>query len=258
MNGIDKQSKIALLIDADNANSSLIKNIIDKVENEFGTITVKRIYADWTMQKNNHWKDVLNNYAIRPIQKFAYTTGKNSTDMALVIDAMDLLHSKIISGFCIVSSDSDYTGLAHRIREEGLNVIGIGKAHTPNAFKKACITFIREESLNDNDEAISSNQKNKINYNLIEKAFKSIKKKDNFVTLAQFAVEIKKLDDNFDYRHYGFSKFLTFCQSLEGYEVKKLEDGVSFVVRKQNIATSKKKSWLQNITTSINKHFSKK
>ena len=102
-----------------------------------GTITVKRIYADWTDERNKKWKEQLNSYAIRPIQKFAYTKGKGSSDTALIIDAMDLLHFKTVDAFCIVSSDSDYTGLAHRIREDGLDIIGVGKSHTPEAFKKS-------------------------------------------------------------------------------------------------------------------------
>jgi uncharacterized LabA/DUF88 family protein len=111
--------KIAVLIDGDNAEASLISEFIAEA-GRFGRVTVKRIYADWTSSHMKGWKEQLNSYAVRPIQKFAYTKSKGSTDTALIIDAMDLLHSKLVDGFCIVSSDSDYTGLAHRIREEGL------------------------------------------------------------------------------------------------------------------------------------------
>ncbi len=139
-------NKIAILIDGDNAESKLIEQYISEA-GRFGRVTVKRIYADWTDNRMKSWKEQLNKFAVRPIQKFAYTTAKNSTDTALIIDAMDLLHSKLIDGICIVSSDSDYTGLAHRIREEGLFIMGIGKSHTPEAFVKACENFTFSEIL---------------------------------------------------------------------------------------------------------------
>lgn len=140
------ENKIAVLIDGDNAESSLIEQYILEAA-RFGRVTVKRVYADWTDMRMKGWKEKLNKYAVRPIQKFAYTTAKNSTDTALIIDAMDLLHTKLIDGICIVSSDSDYTGLAHRIREEGSFIMGIGKSHTPEAFVKACENFIFSEML---------------------------------------------------------------------------------------------------------------
>lgn len=139
-------NKIAILIDGDNAESALIDQYVAEA-GRFGRVTVKRIYADWTDNHMKSWKEQLNKFAVRPIQKFAYTTAKNSTDTALIIDAMDLLHSKLIDGICIVSSDSDYTGLAHRIREEGLFIMGIGKSHTPEAFVKACENFTFSEIL---------------------------------------------------------------------------------------------------------------
>ena len=140
------ENKIAILIDGDNAESGLIQQYIDEADS-FGKVTIKRIYADWTDNSMRSWKEQLNKHAVRPMQKFAYTTAKNSTDTALIIDAMDLLHSKLIDGICIVSSDSDYTGLAHRVREEGLFIMGIGKSHTPEAFVKACEKFIFSEIL---------------------------------------------------------------------------------------------------------------
>jgi uncharacterized LabA/DUF88 family protein len=171
--------RIAVLIDGDNAESSLIAEYISEAGRlvhaedikiiygaqrrkqsrlnfplfrnikcfRFGKVTVKRIYADWTTSHMKGWKEQLNSYAVRPIQKFAYTKAKSSTDTALIIDAMDLLHSKLVDGFCIVSSDSDYTGLAHRIREEGLFIMGIGRAHTPEAFVKSCESFTFAEIL---------------------------------------------------------------------------------------------------------------
>src|SRR4051812_39521834 len=143
---LSTDNKIAVLIDGDNAESTLVEQILNEAA-KYGRVTVKRIYADFTTQQMNTWKEQLNVFAIRPIQKFAYTRGKNSTDSALIIDAMDIMHSKLVDGFCIVSSDSDYTGIAHRVREEGLFVMGIGKSHTPEAFVKACENFIYTEIL---------------------------------------------------------------------------------------------------------------
>uniref|UniRef100_UPI002633A4B3 NYN domain-containing protein n=1 Tax=Flavobacterium sp. TaxID=239 RepID=UPI002633A4B3 len=137
---------IAVLIDGDNAQAKLIKEILEEVS-KYGKATIRRIYGDWTIPQMNVWKELINQYSINPIQKFSYTTGKNSTDSALIIDAMDILHSNNIDGFCIVSSDSDYTGLAKRIREEGLFVMGIGQRKTPIAFVQSCEIFTFCENL---------------------------------------------------------------------------------------------------------------
>ena len=143
---ISSNKKIAVLIDGDNAEARLIDQILNEAA-KFGRVTIKRIYADWTMPQMNKWKEQTNRFAIRPIQKFSYTKGKNSTDTALIIDAMDIMYQESVDGFCIVSSDSDYTGIAHRIREAGLYVMGIGGSHTPEAFVKACEHFVFTEIL---------------------------------------------------------------------------------------------------------------
>lgn len=142
----DKRFNIAVLIDGDNAQAKLIKEIIEEVS-IYGKATIRRIYGDWTIPQMNSWKDVINHYSINPIQKFTYTAGKNSTDSSLIIDAMDILYAGNIDGFCIVSSDSDYTGLAKRIREEGLFVMGIGRRKTPIAFVNSCEIFTFTENL---------------------------------------------------------------------------------------------------------------
>src|SRR4030066_1308292 len=141
-----EQPKFAVLIDGDNAQASLLPQILAEVS-KVGLITIKRIYGDWTTTNMNSWKNSLHKYAIQPIQQFRYTTGKNATDSAMIIDAMDLLHSNDVQGFCIVASDSDYTRLATRIREEGLFVIGVGEKKTPEAFTNACNQFIYCENL---------------------------------------------------------------------------------------------------------------
>ena len=127
-----EQRKLAVLIDGDNAQASLLPQVLAEL-NKFGLVTIKRIYGDWTTTNMNSWKEPLHTHAIQPIQQFRYTVGKNATDSAMIIDAMDLLHSGHVDGFCIVSSDSDYTRLATRIREEGLFVVGVGEKKTPRA-----------------------------------------------------------------------------------------------------------------------------
>lgn len=138
--------RLAVLIDADNAQAAVIDGLLKEIAS-LGEATVKRIYGDFTSPASSQWKKVLNKYAIKPVQQFAYTTGKNATDSTLIIDAMDLLYTRRFDGFCLVSSDSDFTGLALRIREEGLTVIGFGEQKTPDAFRNACHKFIFTEYL---------------------------------------------------------------------------------------------------------------
>lgn len=146
--------RLAVLIDADNAQAAVIENLLAEVA-RYGEATVKRIYGDFTASQSSAWKKVLQKFAIKPVQQFAYTTGKNSTDSALIIDAMDLMYTKKFDGFCLVTSDSDFTGLAVRIREEGLSVFGFGETKTPEAFIKACHKFIYTEVLRTQTDPIS-------------------------------------------------------------------------------------------------------
>jgi uncharacterized LabA/DUF88 family protein len=138
--------KIAILIDGDNAQSSLLPKMLVEA-GKYGVITLRRIYGDWTTPNMNSWKEVLNFHAFQPVQQFRYTVGKNATDSAMIIDAMDILHSKVVEGFCLVSSDSDYTRLATRIRESGVFVMGIGEKKTPKPFVNACDVFVYTENL---------------------------------------------------------------------------------------------------------------
>lgn len=142
----DPTQRLAVLIDADNAQASVIEGLLAEVA-RFGEATVKRIYGDFTSPRSASWRNVLQRYAIKPMQQFAYTTGKNATDSMLIIDAMDLLYTRKFDGFCLVTSDSDFTGLATRIREEGLQVFGFGEHKTPEAFRSACHKFIFTEVL---------------------------------------------------------------------------------------------------------------
>ncbi len=143
---MNKVNRIALLVDGDNAQAKLLNLIMEEAA-KYGKVTIRRVYGDWTKPQMGAWKNTLNEMSFSPMQKFSYTTGKNSTDSALIIDAMDILHDELVDGFCIVSSDSDYTGLAQRIREEGIFVMGIGQKKTPAAFVKSCEIFTYTENL---------------------------------------------------------------------------------------------------------------
>lgn len=150
--------RLAVLIDADNAQAAVIEGLLAEVA-RFGEATVKRIYGDFTSPTSSAWKKVLQKFAIKPVQQFAYTTGKNATDSMLIIDAMDLLYTRKFDGFCLVTSDSDFTGLAMRIREEGLTVLGFGEKKTPDAFRNACHRFIFTEVLRQSTEQEKSAEK---------------------------------------------------------------------------------------------------
>ena len=222
------KSNIAVLIDGDNAQPKLIQQILEEVS-KYGKATIRRIYGDWTTPHMNGWKDIINMHSFSPVQKFSYTTGKNSTDSSLIIDAMDVLHSHKIDGFCIVSSDSDYTGLAKRIREEGLFVMGIGEKKTPNAFVQSCEIFTYCENIS--NDVSSSDTKNKpeankqaaalpkLNTKIIDKAFDISIHEEDEVYIAKVGLNIIKIDPSFDSRTYGFKNLTQLFKSLPKYEV---------------------------------------
>src|ERR1039457_3340616 len=151
----EAQKRLAVLIDADNAQASIVEGLFEEIA-KFGVASVKRIYGDWTAPQLISWKKVLLNYSINPVQQFAYTTGKNATDSALIIDAMDLLYTRKFDGFCLITSDSDFTGLAMRLREEGLTVLGFGEQKTPDAFRNACHKFVFTEVLRPSASAVTN------------------------------------------------------------------------------------------------------
>eukprot|EP01041_Mallomonas_annulata_P001794 gene1794-3483_t len=242
--------KIAILIDGDNAESGLIAEYVAET-GRFGKVTVKRIYADWTSPAMKGWKNQLNAYAIKPIQKFAYTKAKSSTDTALIIDAMDLLHSKLVDGFCIVSSDSDYTGLAHRIREEGMFIMGIGRSHTPEAFVRACESFTYAEILSssnpkendelykyanrtvDDDDLYQGKTMSTIDIGQIKQAFQiAVEIDTGLAYLSRVAETLRVLDPSFDSRKYGYSSFRKFSNALQPhFEIVTGQDGVTLFLR---------------------------
>jgi len=209
-----EQQKFAVLIDGDNAQASLLPQILAEVT-KVGLITIKRIYGDWTTTNMNQWKDSLHKHAIQPEQQFRYTTGKNATDSAMIIDAMDLLHGNNVQGFCIVSSDSDYTRLATRIREEGLFVIGVGENKTPEAFRNACNQFIYYENLAVTEEPKKRTRKRKKKEEsqeiggplpLLVQGFEMAAKEEEWVYLASMGSALRQLDPAFDPRTYGHTR----------------------------------------------------
>jgi len=205
-----EQLRFAVLIDGDNAQASLLPQILAEVS-KVGLITVKRIYGDWTTTNMNSWKSSLHKYAIQPMQQFRYTVGKNATDSAMIIDAMDLLHSNNVAGFCIVASDSDYTRLATRIREEGLFVIGVGDRKTPEAFTNACNQFIYYENLigpKEISRKAAKEEKSDVPepLNLLLEGFNLAAKEEEWIHLATLGSVLRQLDPAFDPRTYGHQK----------------------------------------------------
>jgi len=209
-----EQQKFAVLIDGDNAQASLLPQILAEVSKE-GLITIKRIYGDWTTTSMNQWKESLHEHAIQPMQQFRNTVGKNATDSAMIIDAMDLLHSNDLQGFCIVSSDSDYTRLATRIRENGLYVIGVGEKKTPEAFVNACNQFIYSENLAVTQESKKGVRRKKKKEEgqetsdplpLLIRGFEMAAKEEEWTYLATMGSSLRQLDPAFDPRTYGHQK----------------------------------------------------
>ncbi len=225
--------KLAVLIDADNIPYSNIMGMLDEIA-KFGIPTIKRIYGDWTKPTVSGWKPALLEHAITPIQQYSYTTGKNATDSAMIIDAMDILHSERVDGFCLVSSDSDFTRLATRIRESGALVIGIGEKKTPNPFIVACDKFIYIEIIgNPNNRKINETEKvktekvkqpqyEKISNGLIQLLKKSVEDladESGWVFMAEVGALIIKKKPDFDPRNYGFTKLTPLFKSLNKHFV---------------------------------------
>ena len=240
-----EQLRFAVLIDGDNAQASLLPRILAEVS-KVGLITVKRIYGDWTTTNMNSWKTSLHKHAIQPMQQFRYTVGKNSTDSAMIIDAMDLLHSNNVGGFCIVASDSDYTRLATRIREEGLFVVGVGEKKTPRAFTNACNQFIYCENLAETKKPKKRPQKKKHPEppepeSLLLKAFEMVAKEEDWVNLSGLGYVVRQLDPAFDPRTFGHQRLLSLIESFPKTFAIKRDDAKTPPVIYVALAAQKKK-----------------
>lgn len=221
---IDDQARLAVLIDADNSQPSIIAGLMDEIA-AHGIASVKRIYGDWTDTKLKGWKNALLEHGLHPMQQFAYTTGKNATDSAMIIDAMDLLYTKNFDGFCIVSSDSDFTRLASRIRESGIKVYGFGEQKTPKAFIGVCDKFIYTENLRrDANHKESSGTKikpdNKALLALVRNAVEDTTNEAGWSYLGSIGQNLINKSPEFDPRSYGFKKLLDLIESLGEFEFK--------------------------------------
>lgn len=223
--------RLAVLIDADNAQAAVIEGLLEEIA-RFGEATVRRIYGDFTSPTSSSWKKVLNRFSIKPVQQFAYTTGKNATDSTMIIDAMDLLYTRRFEGFCLITSDSDFTGLAVRLREEGLAVYGFGEQKTPEAFRNACHKFIFTEVLRKQDKPIEqpvvtaanavhaaihteqqASQTNpppftpsEVPKSFIIEALEKAVNDTGWAELGTFGNYLQKIQPSFDSRLYGFKK----------------------------------------------------
>jgi hypothetical protein len=218
-------SNLAVLVDADNAKASVIAEILGEVA-RYGTSTVKRAYGDWTTPNLASWKKVLHVHAVQPIQQFSYTRGKNATDSALIIDAMDLLHGGKVDGFCLVSSDSDFTRLATRIREAALAVYGFGEKKTPQPFVAACDKFIFTEILGESAEK-SKPQKvtNSKLRELLLLAISSVAQEDGWASLGVVGSLVNKNDPSFDSRNFGYKKLGDLVRDQAYLEVDERQGG---------------------------------
>ena len=239
--------RLAVLIDADNIPYSNVKGMFEEIA-KYGTPTFKRIYGDWTIPTVAGWKSVLLENAITPVQQYSYTKGKNSTDSAMIIDAMDILYSGKVDGFCIVSSDSDFTRLATRLREAGMKVIGIGEKKTPAPFIVACDKFIYLEIISSSIVAVEpaiikqqrgkpsrSKQKSEENDNLaqikrakrlIATSISDLADENGWAYLGDVGNLILKKQPDFDSRNYGFAKLTPLIKSLD-FEIDERESGQS-------------------------------
>jgi len=227
---------LAVLIDGDNIPSTYVKEMMEEIA-KYGNPTIKRIYGDWTNPRLNKWKTVLLENAITPIQQYGYTQGKNATDSAMIIDAMDILYSGKVNGFCLVSSDSDFTRLATRLREAGMQVFGIGEKKTPDPFIVACDKFIYIEILKnqvqddtaDADEAKSKGETkfDKITskqLRLIATTISDLADDDGWAFLGDVGSLLQKKQPNFDSRNYGFQKLTPLFQSINAIKVERRQD----------------------------------
>ena len=229
--------RLAVLIDADNIPYRLVGGILGEIA-KYGSPTFKRIYADWTKPHVAGWKTILLDHAISPVQQYSYTTGKNSTDSAMIIDAMDILYTGRVDGFCIVSSDSDFTRLAMRLREAGMKVFGMGEQKTPGAFRAACDKFIYIEILEQEEVSAKPVKKTAVSkkenviskadtklVNLLTSSVNDIADENGWAYLGELGNLLLKKRPDFDSRNYGYEKLLPLIRSLSNFEIDERETG---------------------------------
>lgn len=240
-----EDKRYAVLIDADNISSKYISYILDEMT-KYGVITYKRIYGDWTSPEAGRWKRELMENSITPIQQFRNTVGKNATDSTLIIDAMDILYTKNVDGFCIVSSDGDFTRLASRLRESGMDIIGMGENKTPRSFRAACSVFtdlellmeLTEDETSQKPKKHKSKPKNLLNQTIIENAIMEIVmengNKGRQTGLGEIGSRLQKKYSDFDVRNYGYNSLSTFIEEIENFDLKKVNNTVIVRLKEDN------------------------
>jgi uncharacterized LabA/DUF88 family protein len=242
MNGdLPVQRRLAVLIDADNAQPAIIEGLLKEVV-KYGVASVKRIYGDWTTPNLAGWKSALLEHSIQPIQQFRYTVGKNATDSAMIIDAMDLLYTRRFEGFCLVSSDSDFTRLASRIREEGIMVYGFGEEKTPKAFVSACDKFIFTKVLlaeENPDTPVHQQEANKLKrdtklVNLFRSALEAASDDSGWSHLGAVGHHIAKQAPEFDSRNYGYKKLVDLVAAITLFDIDRRSQGTIYIREKRN------------------------
>jgi uncharacterized LabA/DUF88 family protein len=247
-----RSPRLAVLIDADNASAKIADGLFEEIA-KIGEASVRRIYGDFSSARSKAWADVLARHAIIPQQQFAYTTGKNASDITLVIDAMDLLHSGRFDGFCLVSSDSDFTRLAARIREQGIDVFGFGEQKTPESFRQACRRFVYTENLlptaaanvkgaGDTVPATRSLQQPSAAIPVISKVIAQMESEDGWVRLGAVGTQLANLASDFDPRTFGFRKLSDLIRKTSAFEIDHPEGGAMRIREKPSPATRPRRS----------------
>lgn len=239
-----RSPRLAVLIDADNASAKIVDGLFEEIA-KIGEASVRRIYGDFSHSRSKGWADVLQKHAIVPQQQFAYTTGKNASDITLVIDAMDLLHSGRFDGFCLVSSDSDFTRLAARIREQGIDVFGFGEQKTPESFRQACRRFVYTENLRGGAAApkdAAAPTKSLLPVSaatpIIKKVITEMETEDGWVALGEVGKQLANLASDFDPRTYGARKLSDLVRKVDAFEIEEHAKGGSVRIRVKKAAGS--------------------
>ena len=240
-----RSPRLAVLIDADNASAKIADGLFEEIA-KIGEASVRRIYGDFSGTRSKAWADILSKHAIIPHQQFAYTTGKNASDITLVIDAMDLLHSGRFDGFCLVSSDSDFTRLAARIREEGVDVFGFGEQKTPESFRQACRRFFYTENLlpeaPNADARATAKPLQSLTHaeRILNKVISEMESDDGWMTLSNFGKQLANLASDFDPRTYGYKKLSDLVRKIDTLELNQTKAG-HLQVRPRPVVTAKPK-----------------
>ncbi len=235
-----RSPRLAVLIDADNVSAKIADGLFEEIA-KIGEASVRRIYGDFSNPRSKAWAETLSKHAIIPQQQFAYTTGKNASDITLVIDAMDLLHSGRLDGFCLVSSDSDFTRLAARIREQGVDVFGFGEQKTPESFRQACRRFVYAENLlpgsgagNSQDGASKPLQPPSAAVPIINKIITEMESDDGWAPLGEVGKQLANLASDFDPRNFGFRKLSDLVRKTDAFEVEHPKGGAIRIRTKSN------------------------